>query len=75
LKDLGVDRSIILEWLVKIGWEDAKWTDLAYYWDNWRSVVNTVMNLGVLQNAENLLTLVYGICQFVSWSVSQFVKR
>jgi hypothetical protein len=33
LKDLGVDRSIILEWLVKIGWEDAKWTDLTHYWD------------------------------------------
>ena len=31
LKDLRVDRSIILEWLVKIGWEDEKWTDLARF--------------------------------------------
>lgn len=33
LKDLRVDRSIILEWLVKIGCEDEKWTDLARYRD------------------------------------------
>jgi len=65
LKDLGVDRRITLECLVKIGWEETKGTDLAHYRDKWRSAVNTVMNLGVSQNAENFLNLGYGVSEFV----------
>ena len=52
MEDLGVDRRIILEWLVKIGWEETKGSDLAHYMDKWRSAVNTVMNLGVRGSAK-----------------------
>jgi hypothetical protein len=65
LEDLGVDCRILLEWLVDIGWEDAKWTDLAQYRDKWLTVVKTVMNIGVLRNAENFLILFHGVSEFV----------
>jgi hypothetical protein len=41
---LDVDGKIILEW---IGWEDVDWIHLAQDRDQWRAVVNTVMNLRV----------------------------
>jgi hypothetical protein len=42
--------------LRKKGWEGVDWLHLAQDRDQWRAAVNTVMNLGVLQKAENLLT-------------------
>jgi hypothetical protein len=33
--------------LSEIGWEGVDWTHLAQDRDQWRAVVNTVMNLGV----------------------------
>jgi hypothetical protein len=33
--------------LREIGWEDVDWTPLAQDKDQWRAVVNTVMNLRV----------------------------
>ena len=47
LENLGVDGRITL---------NARWIILAQDWDKWRAVVNTVMNLRVPYNAENLLT-------------------
>jgi hypothetical protein len=31
--------------LREIGWDDMDWIDLAQYRDQWRALVNTVMNL------------------------------
>jgi hypothetical protein len=33
--------------LREIGWDDVDWIDLAQDGDQWRSLVNTVMNLRV----------------------------
>jgi transposase len=33
--------------LREIGWDGMDWIDLARDWDQWRAVVNTVMNLRV----------------------------
>jgi hypothetical protein len=33
--------------LREIGWDDMDWTDLAQERDQWRALVNTVMNLHV----------------------------
>jgi hypothetical protein len=30
--------------LRKIGWDGMDWMDLAQVWDQWRALVNTVMN-------------------------------
>jgi hypothetical protein len=37
--------------LRKIGWNGMDWIDLAEDKDQWRALVNTVMNLRVAQNA------------------------
>jgi hypothetical protein len=34
--------------LREIGWDGMDWIDLAQDWDQWRALVNTVMNLRVL---------------------------
>jgi hypothetical protein len=34
-----------------IGWEGVDWMHLVHYMDQWRAVVNTVMNLRVPQKA------------------------
>jgi hypothetical protein len=52
---LGGPRRIIIH-LEEVGWEDMDWVDLALVWDGWWALVNAVMNLGVPQNAGNLLT-------------------
>jgi hypothetical protein len=33
--------------LREIGWDHMDWVDLAWNKDQWRALVNTVMNLGV----------------------------
>jgi hypothetical protein len=33
--------------LREIGWDDVDWTDLTQDRDQWRALMNTVMNLGV----------------------------
>jgi hypothetical protein len=37
--------------LTEIGWDDIDWIDLAQDRDQWRALVNTVMNLRVPLNA------------------------
>jgi len=46
LEDPGVDRRIILKWIV-VGWrrETMDWIDLAQDRDRWRAFVNAAMNL------------------------------
>jgi hypothetical protein len=31
--------------LREIAWDCIDWIDLAQYWDQWRALVNTVMNI------------------------------
>jgi hypothetical protein len=38
-----------------IGWDGMDWIDLAQNRDQWRAFMNTVMNLGVPQNAGKFL--------------------
>jgi hypothetical protein len=33
--------------LREIGWDGMDWLDLAQDWDQWRALVNPVMNLGI----------------------------
>jgi hypothetical protein len=42
--------------LREIGWDGVDWIDLAQDRDQWRTLVSTVMNLRVPQNAENFLS-------------------
>jgi len=41
--------------LREIGWEVVDWMNMAEDRDQWRTVVNTVMNLRVPEEAENFL--------------------
>jgi hypothetical protein len=48
LKNQDIGGWIILKWILdRIGWCGLGWTDLAQDWDQWRALVNTVMNLWV----------------------------
>jgi hypothetical protein len=42
--------------LREIGWDGMDWIDLAQDRDQWRALVNTVMNLRVPQNAGKFLS-------------------
>jgi hypothetical protein len=42
--------------LREIGWDGMDWMDLAHDRDQWRAVVNTVMNLRVPENAGKFLS-------------------
>jgi hypothetical protein len=42
--------------LREIGWDGMDWIDLAQNRDKWRSLVNTVTNLRVPQNAGKFLS-------------------
>jgi hypothetical protein len=47
-ENLGVDGKIILEWILReIVWEVMGWIHLAQDSDQWRPLVNTVMNLRI----------------------------
>jgi hypothetical protein len=49
LGDQGVDRRIATEWILReTGWGSAEWNQLAQDRDQWRALVNTVMNLRAL---------------------------
>jgi hypothetical protein len=50
--------------LIKIGWDGGAWIDLAQDRDQWRALVNTVMNLRVPQNAGKFLSS----CKIVGFS-------
>jgi hypothetical protein len=55
-KDPGVDGRIILKWIFEKRDGNMDWIDLAQDRDKWRTVVNDIMNIRVLQNAVNSLT-------------------
>jgi hypothetical protein len=42
--------------LREIGWDGMVWIDLAQNRDQWRALMNTVMNLPVPQNAGKFLS-------------------
>jgi hypothetical protein len=44
----------------EIGWDGVDWIDLTQDRDQWRGLVNTVMNLRVPQNAEFLSSCTTG---------------
>jgi hypothetical protein len=50
------DGRIILKWIFKKWDGGMDWIELAKDRDRWRTVVNVVMNLRVLQNSGNFLT-------------------
>jgi hypothetical protein len=43
--DLDVGGRMILKWI--LGWDGMDWIDLAQDRDQWRALVNTVMNIQV----------------------------
>jgi len=55
LGDLGADGKIMIE-LIERKEEDMDWIHLDYGRNQWRILVNMVMNLRVAQEAGNFLT-------------------
>jgi len=51
-----------------MGREIVEWIDLAEDWDKWRAVVNTVMNVAVLENAGSFLNS-RGTVSFTRWAL------
>jgi hypothetical protein len=51
---MQVDNIII--YLREIGWDGMDWIDLAQDRDQWRALVNTVINIWVPQNAGKFLS-------------------
>jgi hypothetical protein len=47
--------------LKEIGWGVVDWIHLSQDMDQWRTLVNTLMNLRVTQNAGNFLTVSFSI--------------
>jgi hypothetical protein len=50
----------------EIGWDGMDWIDLAQDRDQWRALVNTVMNLRVTKNAGKFLS---------SCTIGSFARR
>jgi hypothetical protein len=46
-EDPDVGGWTIFRLILEIGWDGVDWIDLAQYRDQWRALVNTVMNLRV----------------------------
>jgi hypothetical protein len=46
-EDQDVSGWTILKWILEIGWDGRDWIELAQDRDQWRALVNTVMNLRV----------------------------
>jgi hypothetical protein len=46
-RDQDVGGWTILKWILEIGWDGADWIDVAQDRDQWRALVNTVLNLRV----------------------------
>jgi hypothetical protein len=46
-EDQDVGEWTILKLILEIGWDDVDWIDMAQDMDQWRALVNTVLNLGV----------------------------
>jgi hypothetical protein len=44
-EDQDVGGRTILNWILEIGWDGVDWIDMAQYRDQWRGLVNTVLNL------------------------------
>jgi hypothetical protein len=49
--------------LGEVGWGDVDWIGLAKDRNRWRALVNSVLNLRVLQNISNFLNICTG-CGF-----------
>jgi hypothetical protein len=47
LEDLGLDRKIILNWIIKRWDRGMDWIELAQDKDKWRALANTVMDIRV----------------------------
>jgi hypothetical protein len=46
--DQDVGRWTILKWILReIGWDGVDWIDMAHDRDQWRALVNMVLNLRV----------------------------
>jgi hypothetical protein len=45
-----------MEWILEIGWGSMDWIDVSQNRDQWRALVNTVMNLRVPQNVRKFLS-------------------
>jgi hypothetical protein len=43
--NLDIGERLILRSILEIGWGDMDWTDLAQDREEWRALVNTVMNV------------------------------
>jgi hypothetical protein len=46
MEDLDVHKRIILKWVLKeIGWEGVDWIQMVQDRDQWRTLVNIVINI------------------------------
>jgi hypothetical protein len=55
---LVVDGNVMLDWILReLGWESVDWIHLAQDSNQWRVLVNSILNLRVLYNIPgNFLT-------------------